>query len=292
MYLKTKPKLSEQNQELKNIYKAAQNANKELRGRLKEFVEQNNLTLYYCVRCGHILTKTEKTSSNCYFDSDCRSNSFFYCKMCNINYCTYCILYPKKMKCSHGHLLKPYINKDTRNSCDVCGNNIMQMQCYYYCNDCFAPTVCAFCYEDIKNNEIIPGKCICGKDLQWKRGVVHQCRKCQKKKKCFWFCLFCKYYYCTKCFGTIKNRCGMMHKMTEINLNLVKINLNKEYSNEKGKYVNRKVNWSYKKVLTSKKAGTLTLTYTQKNAKVGKNYKFRLVGIKMVDKKPVEKTIK
>ena len=51
-------------------------------------------------------------------------------------------------------------------------------------------------------------------------------------------------------------------------------------------------NGSYKKVLTSKKAGTLTLTYTQKNAKVGKNYKFRLVGIKMVDKKPVEKTIK
>ena len=51
-------------------------------------------------------------------------------------------------------------------------------------------------------------------------------------------------------------------------------------------------NGSYKKVLTSKKTGTLTLTYTKKNAKVGKSYKFRLVGIKKVNGKTVEKTIK
>lgn len=51
-------------------------------------------------------------------------------------------------------------------------------------------------------------------------------------------------------------------------------------------------NGSYKKVLTSKKTGTLTLTYTQKKAKVGKSYKFRLVGIKTVNGKSVEKTIK
>ena len=51
-------------------------------------------------------------------------------------------------------------------------------------------------------------------------------------------------------------------------------------------------NGSYKKVLTSKKTGTLTLTYTQKKAKVGKSYKFRLVGIKTVNGKTVEKTIK
>lgn len=68
------------------------------------------------------------------------------------------------------------------------------------------------------------------------------------------------------------------------------------YKNVKG-YTSYRIdmkvgNGSYKKVLTSKKTGTLTLTYTQKKAKVGKNYKFRLVGIKTVNGKSVEKTIK
>lgn len=51
-------------------------------------------------------------------------------------------------------------------------------------------------------------------------------------------------------------------------------------------------NGSEKKVLESKKTGRLTLTYTQKKAKVGKSYKFRLVGIKTVNGKDVSKTIK
>lgn len=68
------------------------------------------------------------------------------------------------------------------------------------------------------------------------------------------------------------------------------------YKNVKG-YTSYRIdmkvgNGSYKKVLTSKKTGTLTLTYTQKKAKVGKSYKFRLVGIKTVNGKSVEKTIK
>lgn len=68
------------------------------------------------------------------------------------------------------------------------------------------------------------------------------------------------------------------------------------YKNVKG-YTSYRIdmkvgNGSYKKVLTSKKTGTLTLTYTQKKAKVGKSYKFRLVGIKTVNGKSVKKTIK
>ena len=54
-------------------------------------------------------------------------------------------------------------------------------------------------------------------------------------------------------------------------------------------------NGSYKPVWTSKKksASTVTtLTYTYKNAKIGKSYKFRLVGIKKVNGKNTYKTLK
>lgn len=54
-------------------------------------------------------------------------------------------------------------------------------------------------------------------------------------------------------------------------------------------------NGSYKPVWTSKKksASTVTtLTYTYTNAKIGKSYKFRLVGIKKVNGKNIYKTLK
>lgn len=54
-------------------------------------------------------------------------------------------------------------------------------------------------------------------------------------------------------------------------------------------------NGSYKKMWTSKKKSTstvTTLTYTYKNAKIGKSYKFRLVGIKKVNGKNTYKTLK
>ena len=49
---------------------------------------------------------------------------------------------------------------------------------------------------------------------------------------------------------------------------------------------------SYKKVMTSKKSSLSSLTFTYKNAKAGKSYNFRLVGIKKVNGKDVEKVIK
>ena len=214
--------LLKQNQSLSKEYKELRKTNKNSKIKLKEFIDKNPYQLFFCYKCGNLLFKTDNTPSTCNFDPKCESNSFFYCKLCAINYCTYCIYYPRKLQCIRGHLLKTNISSEKESICSLCENTIPVNQCNYTCNECDSNLrLCAFCYDDYKNNSPSLYKCSCGRELYWKRGVVCKCRKCLRYSKCFWFCFFCNNYYCAKCYTTNRNFCGLMHRMDEVNLNLI-----------------------------------------------------------------------
>ena len=236
--------LNSMNEPLISENKKLKNENKKLISKLKNYIKKNNIQIYLCFRCGNLLFKSDKKeSSNCNYDNNCFNVSFFFCKICQIYFCSYCIHYPKDFKCNKNHELtslkhiKNIKNEKDKYMCDLCGkyelkNNI---SCCLKCEDTF---VCKICKEEAEKTMLIKYKCLCGNFLFWRRGIYCICSKCKKFNNCFWICFFCKKFYCLICYKTYKNKCGLMHELKEIcldnnqNINLNQIKVKDLYTNK------------------------------------------------------------
>ncbi len=213
--------LEKKNEELKNNKIDLLKSNENLLKALKNYIKENNYQLYYCFKCGNIVSKTEIKSSNCNYDKNCQNNiSYFYCKLCQIHFCNYCIFFPKNLKCLKGHFYKPKLQNIKNLSCSLCDNQNLNNECYYICDQCNDINICSYCYDKIKKNITYEYKCeICNNSLLWRKGLIKKCNKCNFITKCFWHCFFCKNFYCPNCLQTEKNKCGLNHNLIEINLN-------------------------------------------------------------------------
>ena len=206
----------------------AKKENQKLLLKLKKIVEKNNIQIYICFRCGNLLSKMNKKSkSTCNYDNNCFNISLFYCKLCKIYFCSYCVHYPRDLKCIYSHSIKP-INYNTNNErfmCDLCGkyNNKNKNSCYY-CHKCIDAFLCKRCLDEAEKTKLVKYKCDCGYYLFWRRGLFKKCSKCKKFNNCFWLCFYCKKYFCLNCCKTFTNKCGLMHELKEICLDDLKYN--------------------------------------------------------------------
>ena len=196
--------------------------NEKLLSKLKKVVEKNNIQIYICFRCGNLLSKLNKKSkSTCNYDNNCFNISLFYCKLCKMYYCSYCIHYPRDLKCLKSHSIKPIDNngskaiKSERIMCDLCGKYNNKSN-YYYCSKCIDAFLCKRCLDEAQKTMLVKYKCECGSYLFWRRGLFKKCWKCKKFKNCFWLCFYCKKFFCLTCCKTFKNKCGLMHELKEI----------------------------------------------------------------------------
>ena len=211
---KNKPFIDE-NQKLKK-------ENEKLIGQLKLYIEKNNIQIYICFRCGNLLFKLpKKETSTCNYDNNCFNISYFFCKLCKIFFCSYCIHYPRDLKCIKSHDLKKLkknelINfKKEKYMCELCDKNEFQNN-ILFCSECGDTFICKMCKEEAEKNMLVKYKCKCGNFLFWRRGLRTICNKCNLIKSCFWICFFCKKMFCVNCFKTFKNKCGLMHELNEI----------------------------------------------------------------------------
>ena len=227
-----------QNQKLKK-------ENENLISKLKLYLEKNNIQIYICFRCGNLLFKSSiKEKSTCNFDNNCFNISFFFCKICNINFCSYCIHYPKDLKCLKNHDIKKLkrnelINlKNEKYKCELCGKNELKnnISCCIECNDSF---ICKKCKEEADKTMLVKYKCNCGNYLFWRRGLLKICAKCKTFNNCFWICFFCKKMFCVNCFRTFQNKCGLMHELKKICLDDEHENINKNKIQVKDIFINK-----------------------------------------------------
>ena len=211
---KNKPFIDE-NQKLKK-------ENEKLIGQLKLYIEKNNIQIYICFRCGNLLFKLpKKETSTCNYDNNCFNISYFFCKLCKIFFCSYCIHYPRDLKCIKSHDLKKIKKNESINfkkekyMCELCDKNEFQNN-ILFCSECGDTFICKMCKEEAEKNMLVKYKCKCGNFLFWRRGLRTICNKCNLIKSCFWICFFCKKMFCVNCFKTFKNKCGLMHELNEI----------------------------------------------------------------------------
>ena len=210
--------------------------NENLLLKLKSYIEKNNIQIYLCFRCGNLLFKLpKKETSTCNYDNNCFNISFFFCKLCKIYFCSYCIHYPKDLKCIKNHEIKTLKTYELNNKnlqkekymCELCGKNETKnnISCCLECGDTF---ICKRCKEEGEKTMLVKYKCKCGNFLFWRRGLGTICNQCKVFNNCFWICFFCKKMFCVNCFKTFKNKCGLMHELNEICLDdNHKININK-----------------------------------------------------------------
>jgi hypothetical protein len=209
----------------------AKKENEILLSKLKQIIEKDNIQIYICFRCGNLLSKMNKKSkSTCNYDNNCFNISLFFCKICKIHFCSYCIHYPRDLKCIYSHSIKP-INEDKNDNekfmCDLCGKyNIKNKNNCYYCHKCIDAFMCKKCLEEAEKTKLVKYRCECGCHLFWRRGLFKKCQKCKQFCNCFWICFFCKKYYCLNCCKTFTNKCGLMHELKEICLDEMKHNNN------------------------------------------------------------------
>ena len=180
-----------------------------LKEKLKEFLISSGATVFYCFRCGNILSKNSiLMNSNCYYDEKCNSNSLFTCKKCKINFCTYCVQYYKNSKCYKNHVIFEFEGTFNKN-CIICSKGITSKE--YGCNICEYP-LCTDCY--IRKVQIKQKSCEkCKMEYLWKRATVSKCEKCRRTKECFWFCNFCGESICSECIRTDSYHCGVNHML-------------------------------------------------------------------------------
>ena len=196
--------------------------NEKLISQLKLYIEKNNIQIYICFRCGNLLFKLPKKEvSTCNYDNNCFNISFFFCKLCKIYFCSYCIHYPRDLKCDRSHDLKKIkknelINfKKEKYMCELCGKNEFKTN-ILFCSECNNTFICKICKEEAEKSMLVKYKCNCGNFLFWRRGLRTICNKCNLIKSCFWLCFFCKKMFCVNCYKTFKNKCGLMHELNEI----------------------------------------------------------------------------
>lgn len=221
------------NNELKQMYLNGLELNKQYRKKLKDYLNNHSINSHFCIKCGNLLLITGLTNATCLFDEDCKINSILYCKSCSINMCNYCNPLLKSINCAKGHLIKPkqvsFDQVQTVNIesyCSLCDKRINANLICYSCDECLL-LICPYCYDNKAINSKQP-QCSCGRNLNWRRGQNTFCKKCYKQSKCFWYCFFCRLYFCASCNKTKKNICGGGHNMKEVDANMFsKENLNK-----------------------------------------------------------------
>ena len=231
-----KPLISK-NQELKK-------ENEKLISQLKAYIEKNNIQIYLCFRCGNLLFKLkEKQKSTCNYDNNCFNISNFYCKLCHIYFCSYCLHYPKNFKCMKNHEIKLLIKYDKLDNnlikekyqCELCGRSEIKNN-ISLCGKCKDSFVCIKCKEENEKNFLTSYKCKCGQYLFWRRGLYTICNKCNIFNNCFWICFFCKKSFCVNCFKTFRYKCGLMHELNEVclddNININKIKVKDLFNNK------------------------------------------------------------
>ena len=238
--------LKQMNKPYKSENQKLKKENEKLISQLKSYIQKNNIQIYLCFRCGNLLFKLhQKQNSTCNYDNNCFSVSYFFCKLCHIYFCSYCIHYPKNFKCMKNHEIKLLVKFDKldknkykeKYQCELCGRNEMKdnISLCFKCWDCF---VCIRCKEEIEKIMMVnyKYKCKCGQNLFWKRGIYTKCNKCNVFISCFWFCFFCKKSFCANCFKTYSNKCGLMHELNEVcledNININKLKVKDLFNNK------------------------------------------------------------
>lgn len=197
----------ELNQKKISLYKE----NLNLKAKLSEFVEENEIPIYYCFQCGNILFLNESVKSpECNFSLSCTKKSQFYCKKCSINFCTYCVPFFKDSKCYNNHLLFKVRGEFLR-TCVICMNNLKGEG--YACTICKYP-ICLDCYKErvICKSKICEE---CSEEFVWKRGFIDICSGCKVLTECFWYCKKCQSTLCIKCKPPNKGHCGFNHVLEE-----------------------------------------------------------------------------
>ena len=206
--------------EINEVYKsrilAALNSNTKMKDSLKNMILTQNKKLFFCLVCNTMLEKTLLDKANCYFDSECISRSYFYCKKCKIHFCTKCVVYQRGMKCykNHKYFPKP-VNPNEDVKCFLC--NKSKIFPYYECKYC-KEQICSECSYGvlIKQNTCHS----CSNELVWKKCLFSECDRCHQLVDCFYFCICCDYSICLNCSSLPKNKCGSLHKLEKINFNL------------------------------------------------------------------------
>ena len=135
--------------------------NEKLISQLKLYIEKNNIQIYICFRCGNLLFKLPKKEvSTCNYDNNCFNISFFFCKLCKIYFCSYCIHYPRDLKCDRSHDLKKIkknelINfKKEKYMCELCGKNEFKTN-ILFCSECNNTFICKICKEEAEKSILV-----------------------------------------------------------------------------------------------------------------------------------------
>ena len=219
-----KEQILTENKNLKEKLLKILNKNIQIKEKYKKILNEKVNKNYFCYKCNLILKKTKLEKSNCNYDEECNKKfSLFYCFKCKINYCLNCVPYPISLKCIKNHTFFPVeINNNENdnendnnenssnkiNICLICQNKIDN---YYYCKYC-DEKVCYSCSKNLLKKEY---NCYnCNNELNWKKNTYGNCDKCNTKTFNFFFCFFCDYNFCLKCYKIPeKNFCGFKHKM-------------------------------------------------------------------------------
>jgi hypothetical protein len=185
--------------------------NKNLKEKLNNFLYKSSQQLFFCFKCGNILNRREKQSSNCQFSQECKEDSYFYCCKCKLNLCKLCIIELKNASCSKGHLLFKYQGMSNM-KCHLCEEVLNEEG--YACNLCDI-SLCHDCFRVYGN--FSPSKCNnCKYSLYWKRGNIQSCKICLNFINCNWNCFFCSTSVCNKCIRPLKTHCGALHKLEKL----------------------------------------------------------------------------
>ena len=214
-YEQKKQRIIDDNNVMKAKLVELLNKNTAIKEKFKKTMKFKSLKLYFCPTCNNLLQKTMPTESNCNFDEDCTKRSLFFCRKCQINYCTTCVLYQRHLKDFHNHSYFPNNTSKDKYNCVVCECDQSQGQPFFVCEHC-NEYLCNQCVGDLSGKTY---NCYnCNMELTWRKRVYSQCNKCMRWRDCFWCCAMCDYIMCLDCYALPRGTCGSFHKVKMIEL--------------------------------------------------------------------------
>lgn len=210
-----KKKIINENNSLKSKLVELLNKNIAIKEKFKKTMKFKNIKLYFCPICNNLLQKTPPTESNCNFDQTCTKRSLFFCRKCQTNYCTTCVLYQRHLRDFYNHSFFPNNTQKDQYTCVVCQCDQTQNQPFFVCEHC-NEFLCNQCVGDLSGK--IYTCYNCNGELTWRRRVYAQCNKCLRWKDCYWCCAMCDYIMCLNCYRLPKGYCGAYHRVKKIEL--------------------------------------------------------------------------
>ena len=214
-YEQKKKRITDDNNAMKSKLVELLNKNTAIKEKFKRTMKFKSLKLYFCPTCNNLLQKTLPTESNCNFDEDCTKRSLFFCRKCQTNYCTTCVLYQRHLKCFRNHSYFPNNTTREKYECLICECDQNQNQPFFACEFC-NEFLCNQCVGDLSGKTYTCYNC--NYELTWRRRVYAQCNKCMKWKDCYWCCAMCDYIMCLDCYALPRGTCGSFHQIKMIEL--------------------------------------------------------------------------